>query len=132
VELQADGGAAAVAPGIRVEREEDVLVVALEGEHDLASRDSVRGAVDGALEARLGVVVDLRDAAFIDSVVAAVFLEARKKAKREDIGLAIVLSDSPENAVRRMFELSQLTSVFATYPSTEEAVRGVSGGFSEP
>ena len=124
-----DGAAAISTAGVRVAREEGVLVVALAGEHDLASRDSVSGAVDGALEAGLAVVVDLRDADFIDSVVAAVFLEARKKARQRDLGLGIVLSDSSENGVRRMFELSTLTSVFAVYPSPEAAVEGVRGGF---
>lgn len=127
-----DEGIAAVrAPGVRVAREKDVLVVALAGEHDLASRNSVSGAVDRALEAGLAVVIDLRDADFIDSVVAAVFLEARKKAKQQNLGLGIVLSDAPENGVRRMFELSTLTSVFAVYPSTEAAVEGVRRGFAE-
>jgi anti-anti-sigma factor len=131
VELHSDGGTAAVAPGIRVEREADVRVVALAGEHDLSSRESVREAVEGALDAGLGVVVDLRDADFVDSVIAAVFLEARKNAKRQNLGLGIVLSAAPENAVRRMFELSQLTSVFSVYPSAEAAVAGVREGFSE-
>jgi anti-anti-sigma factor len=127
-----DEGIAGVrAPGVRVAREEDVLVVALAGEHDLASRDSVSGAVDGALEAGLAVVIDLRDADFIDSVVAAVFLEARKKARQQNLGLGIVLSDSPENGVRRMFELSTLTTVFAVYPSPKAAVEGVRRGFAE-
>jgi anti-anti-sigma factor len=125
-----EGIAAVIAPGVRVVREEDVLVVTLVGEHDLASRDGLSEAVDGALDAGLAVVLDLRDADFIDSVVAAVFLEARKKAKQRDLGLGVVLSDSRENGVRRMFELSTLTSVFALYPSPEAAVEGVRGGFA--
>jgi anti-anti-sigma factor len=126
-----DAPAALSAPGVRVARHEDVLVVALAGEHDLASRERVRGPVDGALEAGLAVVVDLREADFIDSVVAAVFLEARKKAKQRNLGLGIVLSDSTDNSVRRMFELSTLTTVFAVYPSPEVAVTAVRAGFAE-
>ena len=117
------------APGVRVARDEDVLVVSLSGEHDIASRDSVQGAIDGALDAGLAVVVDLRTADFVDSVVAAVFLEARKKARVVDLGLGVVLSEASDNAVRRMFELSQLTSVFAVYASVAEAVAAVRAGF---
>ena len=124
-----DLAAASSAPGVRVAREDDVIVVALAGEHDLASRDSVRGAIDGALDAGLALVVDLRDAAFVDSVVAAAFVEARKKAKTRNLGLAVVLSDAPENPVRRMFELSELTTVFAVYPTVEAAVAGARAGF---
>ena len=131
MEIRADGGTAVVAHGIRVEREPGVLVVALAGEHDLSSRDRLRDALNDALDAGLGVVVDLREAEFVDSVVAAVFLEARKKAKLGGFGLGIVLNEAHENAVRRMFELSQLTSVFSVYPSAEAAVAGVREGFSE-
>ena len=119
------------APGLHVDRENGVLVVALEGEHDLASRESVRGAIDGALDGGLAVVIDLRATGFIDSVVVAVFLEARKKAKQQNLGLGIVLSDSPRNEVRRMFELSELTTVFRVHPSREAALQAVRGGFVE-
>jgi anti-anti-sigma factor len=129
---RSDEGIAAVrASSVRVGREGDVVVVALTGEHDLASRDEVLGALDGALDGGLAVVVDLRDADFIDSVVAAVFLEARKKAKHRNLGLGVVLSDATDNSVRRTFELSTLTTVFAVYPSPEAAVTAVRAGFAE-
>jgi anti-anti-sigma factor len=109
-----------------------VLVVALAGEHDLSSRESVRDALAGALDAGLAVVVDLREADFIDSVVAATLLEARKRAKQDDRGLGIVLSDEPGNGVRRMFEVSELTTVFAVYATPGDAVDAVRAGFTEP
>ena len=127
--LRDDPATAPSAPGVRVGRRGEVIVVALAGEHDLASRDSVRGAVDGALETGLAVVIDLRGADFVDSVVAAVFLEARKKAKLRDLGLGLVLSDAPENPVRRMLEVSELTTVFAVFETVEDAVEGVRAGF---
>lgn len=127
-----DEAATLSAPGVRVERHEDVLVVALAGEHDLASRESVGGALDGALEAGLDVVVDLQEAEFIDSVVAAVLLETRKKARKLGRGLGMVLSDAPDNGVRRMFAVSQLDSVFSIHPSVAEAVEAVRGGYAEP
>lgn len=126
-----DEGTLAVAPRMRVEHDADVVVIALAGEHDVSTRHRLREAIDDALAARLPVVIDLRDAEFVDSVIAATFLEARKRAKREKIGLGIVLADEHENAVRRIFELSRLTSVFAIYASAEAAVAGVREGFSE-
>ena len=125
-----DEGTTAVAPRIRVEGDAGVVVLVLAGEHDVSTRHRVREVIDDALAARLPVVVDLRDADFVDSVIAATLLEARKKAKRENIGLGFVLADAHENAVRRMFELSRLTSVFAIYPSVEAAVAAVRDGFS--
>ena len=126
-----DEGTAAVAPRFRVARDADVVVLALSGEHDVSSRHRVRDAIEDALDERHPVVVDLRDAEFVDSVIAATFLEARKRARREDIGFGIVLADARENAVRRMFELSRLTGVFAIYPSLEAAVPAVREGFAE-
>ena len=63
-------------------------------------------------------------------MIAATLLEARKKAQREDIGLAVVLAEEHANAVRRMFELSRLTSVFAIYPTVEAGVAAVRKGFA--
>ena len=126
-----DEGTAAVAPRFRVARDADVVVLALSGVHDVSSRHRGRDAIVDALDVRPPVVVDLRDAEFVDSVIAATFLEARKRARREDIGFGIVLADARENAVRRMFELSRLTGVFAIYPSLEAAVPAVREGFAE-
>jgi anti-sigma B factor antagonist len=106
-----------------------VVVVALTGEHDLASRDELREEVEQALTTGRGLVVDLTRASFIDSVIAAVLLEARKTAKRHDLGLAVLLSDDPSNDVRRMFELSRLTTIFEIFPSRAEAISAVRGGF---
>lgn len=124
-----DEGTAAVAPRVRVERDAGVIVLALAGEHDVSTRHRVREVIDTALAARLPVVVDLREAAFVDSVIAATLIEARKQAQLENIGLGIVLADDHRNAVRRMFELSRLTSVFAIYPSVDAAVAAVPEGF---
>lgn len=123
--------AMSVRPAIAIEDVDGVAVVALEGEHDLASRDRVQDALEGAFSDRRAVVIDLERADFVDSVVAAVLLEARKQAKQLDVGLGIVLSSSPANQVRRMFELSELTTVFAVYPSRAAAVDGVRAGFVE-
>lgn len=124
-----EGTVAALAAGVRFDRAEDVLVVALEGEHDIASADTVRRAVVDALDAGLAVAVDLRDANFIDSAVAAALLDGRKQAQRRGLGFGVVLNEARDNDVRRMFELSTLTSVFALYPSLEAAIAGVRGGF---
>ena len=131
MELQLDEGTAAMAPRVRVGRDADVVVLALAGEHDLSTRHQVRDVIDDAFAAKRPVVIDLRHAEFVDSVIAATLLESRKRAKQEDIGFGIVLADGHENAVRRMFELSRLTSVFAIYPSPEAAVAAVRTGFAE-
>jgi anti-anti-sigma factor len=115
-----------------VDREGSVEVVSLAGEHDLAGRDEVQGAIARAFDSGFAVVVDLREADFVDSVVAAVFLDARRLAKQRNLGFGIVLSPDRDNGVRRMFELSTLTTVFAMFPTRAAAVAGVRDGFVEP
>jgi anti-anti-sigma factor len=119
------------APDAKVELADGAACVALVGEHDLGTRERVQAAVDGALGNGLSLVLDLRRTEFMDSVVAGLLLEARKEAKRRNLGLGVVLSDSPTNQVRRLFELSGLTSVFAVYDSREAALGGVRAGFVE-
>jgi anti-anti-sigma factor len=122
LDLDSGEGTLALARGIRVTRHGDVVVVALDGEHDLASGDRVRGAIERGFSGGLPVVVDLAEADFIDSVVAAVLLDARTVARRRNLGFGIVLSTETGNAVRRLFELSTLTRIFAVYPTVEAAV----------
>jgi anti-anti-sigma factor len=110
---------------------EGVVLVALSGEHDLATRDSVHGAIHEALAAGHAVVVDLTETEFMDSVVAAVLVEARRTAKRSGLGLGLVFSADDANQVRRMFEHSELTQVFAVYPTRDAAVEAVRAGFAE-
>ena len=126
--FRTDEGMWAVAPGMRVDRRGGAVVVTLTGEHDLASREALCDAVEGALAERLPVVVDLSEADFVDSVVVGVLIDTHKAARKLGIHLGIVLSEAPENDVRRLFELSTLTSVFAVYATPDDAIDGVQVG----
>ena len=96
------------APGVAVHGEVDLNVVpALEGALDVAIRDSV-----GAF------MIDLSDLEFIDSSGLQVLLRARGLLGREDRQLAVVC---PYGPVRRVFELSGCSELFALYGSREEA-----------
>ena len=64
-------------------------------------------------------VIDLSDLDFIDSTGLHVLLRARGLLGREDRQLAVVC---PHGPVRRVFELSGVSELFALYGSREEAV----------
>ena len=98
-----------------------VAVVALHGELDAYNAPALRRELIAALDARSDIVVDLRDADFIDSVVGGELLEARKEAKRRELEFALVLSDSRANHVRRMLEQTRLIEVFRVFDSPEAA-----------
>lgn len=96
------------APGVSVHGEVDLAVVgALEASLEDAIRESV-----GAF------IIDLTDLDFIDSSGLQVLLRARGLLGREDRALAVVC---PHGPVRRVFELSGFSELFALYRSREEA-----------
>jgi anti-sigma B factor antagonist len=96
------------APGVAVHGEVDInYAPALEAALDVAIRDSV-----GAF------IIDLSDLEFIDSSGLQVLLRARGLLGREDRALAVVCPFGP---VRRVFELSGSSELFALYPSREAA-----------
>jgi len=105
-----------------------VAVVVLRGELDTYNAPAVKRELSAALDAGNDVVVDLRAASFIDSVVGGELLEARDEAKRRGAGLALVLSDSRANHVRRMLEQTNLIAIFDVFDTPEEAVVGLRTG----
>ena len=104
-----------------------VAVVVLRGEVDAYNAPAVGRELRAALGDGSGVVLDLRAATFLDSVVGGEILEARKEAKRRGIGFALVLSDSRANHVRRMLEQTHLIEIFDVYDTPEEAAAAFDG-----
>lgn len=110
----------------------ELMLLTLRGEQDTYYAPNVERELDAALANGCALVVDLSETTFLDSVVAGKLLEARKEAKRRDLGFALVISTAEHNAVRRMFEQAGLTTIFATFESKEEALAAVTDGFIEP
>jgi len=95
---------------ISEDRLDGVAIVALEGEHDLSTAPELRSQLHGAL-AEGPLVVDLSACTFLDSSILGVLLGGLRRAREEDRGFALVLGTG-EPAVRRIFEVTGLTSVF--------------------
>src|SRR5205809_761910 len=58
----------------------DVIVVVVEGEHDIYTAPTLRERLDEALSHGGGIVVDLTAATFVDSSVLGALLDARRRA----------------------------------------------------
>ena len=58
----------------------DVVVVVVEGEHDIYTAPTLRERLDEALDRGGGIVVDLTAATFVDSSVLGALLDARRRA----------------------------------------------------
>jgi anti-sigma B factor antagonist len=98
----------------------DAPGVAVHGEVDIDAALSLEASLEAAIRESVGAfIIDLSDLDFIDSSGLQVLLRARGLLGREDRQLAVVCPFGP---VRRVFELSGSSELFALYRSREEAV----------
>ena len=88
---------------LEVERVEDVAVVRLLGEHDLASTAALRDSLLTLIEQGFGVVVDCTETEFIDVAVLRKLLEADEALRARGCRLAVLLHT--ECPVERFFEI---------------------------
>jgi anti-sigma B factor antagonist len=98
----------------------DAPGVAVRGEVDMKTAPAIEEALETAIRASAGAfVVDLSDVGFLDSSGLQVLLRARALLGREDRALVLVCPFGP---VRRVFELSGVSELFALYVSRESAL----------
>lgn len=93
--------------------------LAVRGQVDMATAPELEERLDAAIRESAGAfVLDLSGVDFLDSTGLRTLLRARGLLGREDRALAVIC---PYGPVRRVFELSGLSTVFALYPSREAA-----------
>jgi len=97
------GSAAAVRPrpfAVGVQRRNGVVIVKPHGELDLATVETLRGALDG-IEDALRVVLDLRGLSFLDSTGLHLMVALDERAQRDGFQLTIVAPAAPvDKAIR--------------------------------
>jgi anti-anti-sigma factor len=103
-------------------------VVALVGEHDAYSAERLENELTDLLEQRLRVVIDLRDAVFIDSTTLSALLGARHLAEQSSLGFGLLLPDQPYTQVHQILELTGLGPMFAIFRKLDDALAGVRAG----
>jgi anti-sigma B factor antagonist len=103
-------------------RDPPAAVVALVGEHDAYSAGRLENELTVLLDDGRRVVVDLRDAEFIDSTTLGALLRARQRAERSTLGFTLVLSNREHTQVHRLLELTRLGTIFAIHPTLDEAL----------
>jgi anti-sigma B factor antagonist len=97
----------------------DAPGVAVRGEIDVNTGTALEEALDRAIRSSVGAfIVDLSDVEFIDSTGIHVLLRARDLLGREDRALVVVCPFGP---VRRVFELSGSSELFALFATREQA-----------
>jgi anti-anti-sigma factor len=100
----------------------DVVVVVVEGEHDIYTAPALRERLDEALAKGGGVVVDLTGATFVDSSVLGALLDARRRALDAAQGFVVCVGEQVEPGVRRILDITGLVPVLPVISGRQEAI----------
>jgi anti-anti-sigma factor len=109
-------------------RDPPAAVVTLVGEHDAYSSQQLENELAVLLEEGFGMVVDLRDASFIDSTTLGVLLAGRTRAERAGLGFVLLLPREEYAQVNRILELTQLGRAFASVTTIEDGLGAARAG----
>src|SRR5215203_4415114 len=93
----------------------DVIVVVVEGEHDIYTAPTLRERLDEALARGGGIVVDLTAATFVDSSVLGALLDARR-------GFVVSVGETVEPGVQRILDITGLVPVLPVVSGRDQAI----------
>ena len=99
-------------------------VAVFTGEHDLATKGSVKELFASLLDENELVVADFSDAHFVDAAILGVVLDTNDLAERRGHTFRLQLGTAP--IVRRAFEICRIFDVVDHAPTREEALARVS------
>src|SRR5215208_3842031 len=100
----------------------DVVIVVVEGEHDIYTAPTLRERLEEALGKGGGVVVDLTGATFVDSSVLGALLDARRRALDASQGFVVCVGEQVEPGVRRILDITGLVPVLPVVNGRAEAI----------
>lgn len=99
------------------------MVVAPEGEVDLASSEQLRGGLISAeAAADTSMVVDLRGVGFIDSTGIGELVGCQRRCKDAEVSLAFVV---PEGTIRKILHVTGMDAVFDLHDDESAAIASV-------
>ena len=107
---------------------EDVVVVVVEGEHDIYTAPTLRERLDEAIARGAGVVVDLTGATFVDSSVLGALLDARRRALDGEQGFVVCVGDDVEPGVQRILDITGLVPVLPVVNGRDAAIETARSG----
>ena len=100
-------------------------VLAVSGEVDVATVPRLREQLHSLVAAgNTRIIVDLDSVDFLDSTGLGVLVGALKRVRSHDGTLSLVCT---QPRIRKVFEVTGLTKVFALFDSVDEAVAGTEG-----
>lgn len=109
---------------LTVERvDDDVAVLSLQGEHDMATADVLRGTLSSLIAPGTGLVVDLTETRFLDCVTMHVLEDTQELAARRGAKVSFHLATAP--IVQRLFEVLGTSERWPIRRSREGAIAAV-------
>ena len=100
----------------------DVVIVVVEGEHDIYTAPTLRERLDEALARGGGIVVDLTGATFVDSSVLGALLDSRRRALEAGQGFVVCIGQTVEPGVQRILDITGLVPVLPVLQGREQAI----------
>ena len=108
----------------------DVVVVVVEGEHDIYTAPTLRERLEEALDRGGGIVVDLTAATFVDSSVLGALLDARRRALEAKQGFVVCVGETVEPGVQRILDITGLVPVLPVLRRRDDAIEAARNGAS--
>lgn len=106
---------------VRVDRRDDVVLVGLQGEVDLANVDDVRHQVLAALSPEAHpVVLDLTETSYLDSAGIRMLFDLSERLTAQQCSFRLVVPES--GLVRRVLGLTGVTGHIPTFETVAEAI----------
>src|SRR6476659_488265 len=100
----------------------DVVIVVVEGEHDIYTAPTLRERLEEALGRGGGIVVDLTGATFVDSSVLGALLDSRRRALDSEQGFVVCVGETVEPGVQRILDITGLVPVLPVLRGREQAI----------
>ena len=103
---------------------EDIVILEIVGEIDLYNAPEIKDIISKLIEERsYNVIIDLEKVSYIDSSGIGALISSLSNLKKYHGGLKII---NVYASVRKVFELTKLTSFFEIYDSEKEAIESFS------
>jgi anti-sigma B factor antagonist len=106
----------------------DVVVVVVEGEHDIYTAPTLRERLDEAIGRGGGIVVDLTSATFLDSSVLGAMLDARRRTLEAGQGFVVCVGETVEPGVQRILDITGLVPVLPVVTGRDAAIDAARNG----
>lgn len=105
---------------ITQKRRGDIVILVIIGEIDLYNAPEIKDIISKLIEERIyNVIIDLEKVSYIDSSGIGALISSLSNLKKYQGGLKII---NVYASVKKVFELTKLTSFFEIYESEDDAV----------